>query len=365
MPNRRLAFFIQDLREGGAERSVARLLNGIVARQIPTDLVVIERRGRFFDELDPRVNVVELPQRRTVSSILGIRRYIDTARPAALVSAMAHTNVAAIVANGLARRRTRIVVVEHNQLSMNRPLKRGLVGLSYRLVPKAYRRADLVAAVSEDVRSDLAAETGLPAPGIRVLHNPVVAPNLAALACVEVDHPWFDNPGGPPVLVGVGRFTRQKNFPLMLQAFAKVRTKTPVQLVILGEGDLRPDYEELIRELGIGEDVDLRGFDANPFRYLARAAAFVLSSDWEGLPTVLIEALACGTPVVTTDCAGTAEILRGGKLGRIVARGDPDALANAIVETLSDPGPRERRVARGNEFSIDRAVDAYLEAARW
>lgn len=364
MEGGRLAFFIQDLREGGAERSVARLLNGIVARGISVDLVVIARKGRFFEELDARVNVVELPQRRTIGSILGMKRYIETHRPSALVSAMTHTNVAAIIANRLARHHTRVVVVEHNQISMNRPLKRGLVGMSYGLVPWLYRKADVVAAVSRDVRDDLAAETGIAAERIKVLHNPVVVPELSKLASEDIDHPWLKD-SGPPVMLAVGRFSRQKNFPLLLNAFSKVRAARPARLIILGEGELRPELEALARELGIAEDVDLPGFDPNPFRFMSRAAAYVLSSDWEGLPTALIEALACGAPVVTTDCAGTGEILLDGKLGRIVPRGDADALAAAILATLDAPGSRDGRVARADDFGLERAVDRYLEAAGW
>lgn len=364
MVQRRLAFFIQDLREGGAERSVARLLNGIVARDIPIDLLVIARKGRFFEELDARVNVVELPQRRTISSIFGVKRYIETVRPVALVSALAHTNVAAIIANQLARPRTRVVVVEHNQISKNRRLKRGLVGFSYRMVPWLYPSADVIAAVSTDVRDDLAAETGIPAERITVLHNPVVTTALAEQAAEDSSHPWLRD-GEIPVVLGVGRFALQKNFPLLIRAFAKVRAARPARLIILGDGELLPDLEALVRDLGVTDDVDLPGFDPNPFRAMRRAAVYVLSSDWEGLPTALIEALACGTPVVTTDCAGAGEILLEGRIGRIVPRGDVDALAAAISATLDLPGSHDERIARANDFGLERAVDRYLEAAGW
>jgi glycosyltransferase involved in cell wall biosynthesis len=335
-----------------------------VARNIPTDLVVVSRKGRFFAELDARVNVVELPQRRTICSVIGLKRYIETARPVALVSALSHTNVAAIIANQLARKRTRVVVVEHNQLSKNRALKAGLVALSYRLVPWLYPKADVIAAVSSDVRDDIAAETGISRDRMIILHNPVVTSKLSTLAEERPSHPWLREPG-PPVIVGVGRFALQKNFPLLVRAFAKVRASRPARLIILGEGELRSELEELVRSLGISADVDLPGFDQNPFRAMRRAAVYVLSSDWEGLPTALIEALACGTPVVTTDCAGTSEILLGGQIGRIVPRGDVDALATAISATLDGPGPSDERIARANEFGLEKAVDRYLEAAGW
>ena len=364
MDERRLAFLIQDLREGGAERSTARLLSGIAAREIPVDLIVVAQRGRFFEELDARVNVVELPQRRTMTSVLGLKRYIETRRPLALVSALTHTNVAAIIANELAIRRTRLVVVEHNQISMNRRLTRGSVGLSYRLVPWLYPRADLVAAVSTDVRDDFARETGIPAERMAVLHNPVVTPDVTTLATADLDHPWLQG-DGPPVVLGVGRFARQKRFDLLLKAFATLRASRPARLIILGDGELRPQLEALARDLSIVEDIDLPGFDPNPFRFMRRASVYVLSSDWEGLPTAVIEALVCGTPVVSTDCAGAGEILCEGRFGRMTPRGDAEALAAAIAKTLDDPGRPDKRIARAREFGMERAVERYLEAAGW
>lgn len=355
-----LSFFIQDLREGGAERNVARLLNGVVARGVPTELVVIERRGSFFDELDRRVRVVELPQRRTMTSVLGLKRYIEERRPRALVSSLTHTNVAAILANRLARWRTRLIVVERNQFSLNRTLKRGLVRLAYGLVPRLYRQADLIGAVSEGVRDDLAETTRLPLDRIEVLHNPVVSEGLAVRAAEPLDHPWL-KPGEPPVILGVGRLSTQKNFPLLIDAFARVRARRPARLIILGEGKLRPELEQRIDDLGIAADVALPGFDANPFRYMRHASVFVLSSDWEGLPTALIEAMACGVPVVSTDCqSGPREVLLDGKLGPIVPRGDVVALADAILATIANPGDRAARLDRANDFSLERAVDRYL-----
>jgi len=363
--NRLLTFFIQDLREGGAERNVARLLSGIVARGVPTDLVVIKKEGTFFSELDPRVNVVELPQRRTLTSIIGLKRYIDERQPVALISSLTHTNVAAVLANMLARKRTRLIVVERNEYTRNRMLKHGLVRLSYGLVPLLYRRADVVGAVSTGVRDDIATVVGVPASRVALLHNPVSTDRLPTLAAEPVDHPWLC-PGEPPVILGVGRLTEQKNFDLLLRAFAIAHRARPVRLIILGDGELRPALEARARELGIENDVALPGFDQNPFRFMSRAGAYVLSSDWEGLPTALIEAMACGTPVVATECVGgPREILKDGALGPIVPLGDETALANAILRTLKHPGDPAARIARAQDFNLDRAVDRYLAVAGW
>jgi len=165
----------------------------------------------------------------------------------------------------------------------------------------------------------------------------VVTPDLFRRADEPVEHPWLQ-PGQPPVLLGVGRLTRQKNFPNLIRAFARVRTQQPSRLMILGEGEDRSALETLIAELGLQGEVSLPGFVQNPYAYMKRAAMFVLSSDWEGLPTVLIEALALGTPVVSTNCpSGPMEILRGGVLGRLVPMQDAEALAQAITASLSEP----------------------------
>lgn len=360
-----LAFFIQDLRAGGAERNVARILSGIVARGIATDLVVVERKGAFFAELDSRVNVVELPQKRTMSSVLGLKRYIETRRPLALVSSLTHTNIAAILANSIASPKTKLVVVERNELSLNRRLKTGLVRFSYGLVPWLYPRADILAAVSSGVRDDLAKTMGVSANQISVLYNPVVTDGLDRSAAESTEHPWLAD-GRIPVILGVGRLMRQKNFPLLIHAFAQVRKQRHVRLIVLGEGELRSELETLVRSLGVTSDVDLPGFDANPFRFMRRAGIYVLSSDWEGLPTTLIEAMACGTPVVATDCrSGPSEILLQGKIGRLVPTGDVGALANAIMDTLDAPGDQASRIARAKEFNLDRAVDRYLDVIGW
>jgi glycosyltransferase involved in cell wall biosynthesis len=191
----------------------------------------------------------------------------------------------------------------------------------------------------------------------------VVTPELEGLARAPVAHPWFAGEG-PPVLLGAGRFVAQKDFSTLLEAFARVRAVRPARLMILG-GSKRPVRERRLRalaeHLGVGADVALPGLVANPFACMARASAFVLSSRWEGLPGVLIEAMACGCPVVSTDCpSGPREILAGGMYGPLVPVGDAAALAEAILRVLAAPPDRVRLRARAAQFSVERAVDRYL-----
>ena len=223
-----------------------------------------------------------------------------------------------------------------------------------------YPRADGVVAVSKGVADDLAVVIGLPRERITVIYNPVVTPELLQKAQEPIDHPWF-HPGEPPVILGVGRLTKQKDFPTLIQAFALVRKERPARLIILGEGEDRYELEELIRKLGIASDVDMPGFVDNPYKYMAYSTVFVLSSAWEGLPTVLIEAMACGCPVVSTNChSGPAEILENGKYGKLVAVGDAAGLAEAMVGTLDAPESLNV-VRRAQDFGVEQAVAGYLE----
>jgi len=160
----------------------------------------------------------------------------------------------------------------------------------------------------------------------------------------------------------VGRLTEQKDFSTLLQAFAQVRAQRQARLLLLGEGEMRDELTALGLALGIAKDLSLHGFTNNPFAYMARAAVFVLSSAYEGLPGVLIQALACGCPVVSTDCpSGPSEILENGQYGRLVPVGDPAAMAQAILSTLEAPPDRGLLQKQASLFSVDRAVEQYLE----
>ena len=220
--------------------------------------------------------------------------------------------------------------------------------------------ADTVVAVSTHVADDLTTVVGLNHPSVIALYNPVVDDALRASAQQPLEHSWFA-PDAVPVILGVGRLTEQKDFSTLLRAFACVRAKREARLVILGEGRLREDLEDLASKLGIQADVDMPGFVANPLQYMARASVFVLSSEYEGLPGVLIQALACGCPVVSTNCpGGSAEILANGKYGALVDVGDADSMAQAVLAELDNPTASEILLRRAEDFSVERAADNYL-----
>ena len=225
---------------------------------------------------------------------------------------------------------------------------------------RLYPRADEIVAVSAGVADDLARVARIPRSRITVIHNPIVTDELLADARAPVDHPWFAD-GGPPVVLAAGRLTEQKDYPTLLRAFRHARRARELRLVILGEGEERPRLEALARELDVSGDVDFAGFVANPYAFMARASLFVLSSAWEGFGNVVVEAMACGTPVVSTDCpSGPGEILEGGRYGRLVAVGDDEELAAAMLATLEDPPRPELLRERAAAFRADEAALRYL-----
>ena len=288
--------------------------------------------------------------------------YLRREQPTALLAAKPYPNLTAVWAKRLANVSTRVVVSEHVHASRDLRYQRRPKWRNRFIRPllrRVYPWADAIVSVSDGVAEDMAAFVDIPRERITTIYNPVVTPDLHAEARAPLDHAWF-RPGASPVVLGIGRLVPQKDFPTLLRAFARVRARRPARLMILGEGTLRNEMETLAWTLGVAADVALSGFVENPYAYMARAAVFACSSAWEGLPTVIIEALACGCPVVSTDCpSGPAEILAGGTYGTLVPVGDDAALARAICDTLDDPPHRERLIERAQFFSADRAVEQY------
>jgi glycosyltransferase involved in cell wall biosynthesis len=365
MKTGKLALFVPSLRGGGAERVMVNLARGFVERGLRVDLVLARAEGPYLSQVPKEVRVVDLGARRVLYSLPGLVRYLRRERPQAMLSTLSHANIIALWARKLARVPTRLVVREANTVSVETANVPALKAkLMPHLIKTFYPWADAIVANSRGVAEDLMKLTGLPPDNIKVIYNPVVTPELFAKAEEPLDHPWF-RPGEPPVVLGVGRLTQQKDFPTLIRAFALVRKERPARLMILGEGEERPKLEALVRELGMEEDVALPGFVENPYKYMKRAAVFVLSSKWEGLPTALIEALALGIRVVATNCpSGPEEVLEGGKWGRLVPVGDPAGLAQAILDRLNNArsgntsGQVEYAIQR---FSLEKIVQTYCD----
>ena len=362
------AIFLPSLRGGGAERVMVTLARGLAERHLRVDLVLAKAEGPYLSHVPSDVRIVDLGASRVLTSLPGLIRYLQRERPAVLLSALDHTNVVALWARQLAKVPVRMVVSIHNTLSIASNQARYLREMTAPYWTRMfYPWADVVVAVSQGVADDFARSTGFPRSRIRVIYNPVITPELFRKAREPVEHPWFRSSETPTVL-SVGRLTEQKDFATLIRAFARVRQKCLVRLVILGEGEKRPELERLVRKLNLEKDVSLPGFVENPYRYMRLATVFVLSSRWEGLPTVLIEALSLEVPVIATDCpSGPREILRNGELGYLIPVGDAQCLAETIGNVLREPRhcavPGRKEWILEN-FSLDCVVQKYLEVLK-
>lgn len=358
-----IAIYLPSLRGGGAERAMVTLANGFADRGLKVDLVLVRAEGPYLSEVSPGVRIVDLQSSRVLTSLPGLVRYLRQERPQAMLSALNHANVIAVVARMLARVPIRLVVSERNNVSLSGSSSKNLRSrVVLHMMRWAYRKADGVTAVSGGVADDLANAINLPRNRISVIFNPVVTPELIGKSRMPLEHPWLGE-GKPPVILGVGRLTQQKDFATLIRAFAQVRTIRECRLVILGEGELRTELEQLVASLGVQGSVQLPGFADNPFAWMSRVRLFVLSSRWEGLPNVLIQAMACGAAVVSTNCpSGPDEILEGGKWGRLVPVGDVEALAEAMTALLEAPRDQLPDVhQRAGDFAQGLAVDGYLQ----
>lgn len=360
--NGRIALFVPNLGGGGAERVILNLACGFVEHGYPVDLILSSAEGEYLDELDSRVRLVDLRARRVATSLLALINYLRTERPSVMLSTQGHANLIALIAGSFPGVDTRIIVRDTESpvgaSARQQTLWTRFIGLLARFW---YSKAYSIVAVCGDIKQQIARERSVPLDKISVIYNPVRVENISQRAREPAGHEWLDSPTAP-VLLSVGRLDKQKDFASLIRAFEIIRRDIDAKLLILGEGPLRGELTNLVECLGVNDDVDLPGFVTNPYAYLSRADIFVLSSLWEGLPNVMLEALALGTPIVATDCeTGPREILRGGKDGILVPVEDPAALAEGIRRSLmtNERPPIASKSLQRFEFSC--VIDQYLD----
>lgn len=356
-----VTIFLPSLAGGGTERCFAIVANALAVRGACVTLALPKAEGPFLADLHPAVRVLDLGVGPVWRALPGLVRHLRDARPAALLSGLGHANAVAALAHRLARSGARLVLSEHAHVSsVLAEFPGARMRATLALMKLTYPWADRVVTVSDGVGQDLIRHVAVDPGRVVTIHNPVVDDRLRLLFGAEPTHPWLVA-RDVPVVLAAGRLIAQKDFGTLLEAFAQVRRERMARLIILGEGELRDALALQTERLGIADDVSLPGFDRNPFAAMRAASLFVLSSRFEGLANVLIEAMACGTRVVSTDCpSGPREVLQDGRWGSLVPVGDPAALARAMVAALDDQRPPDVR-SRAADFSDERAVLRYAE----
>jgi glycosyltransferase involved in cell wall biosynthesis len=357
-----ILFFYRDLGNGGVQKNMLRLAEGLVQRGWKIDFLIARTENMEF-AVPEGVLVHRAASANPWQLVWALARMIDRDKPDAIYTAMPNYNCAALVARMLARHKPKIIISERSDTRAERRQGRfDWYGLSLRLAPWLYTRADRILAVSEETADSLAAASGIARDRIVVLHNPVVSEALEKAAAQPLHHEWVEGPYR--LLVAVGRLAPQKDFATLLRAFALLhRKRDATRLVIIGGGEERTQLEALAAELDVDQAVDFIGFDANPYRWMARADVFVLTSLWEGLPTVIIEALACGATIVATDSpSGPAQIIgRDGTLGYLAPIGDAQAIAEKLDYALDHKLDPDALRAASRQYSSGNSVAQFEE----
>ncbi|WP_219835801.1 glycosyltransferase [Paenibacillus sp. R14(2021)] len=353
-------FIAPSLRGGGAERVIINLLKHMSRSGVELSFIALKLEGPYVSQLPDDVEAIDLNTRRVRHSIFKLTREINRIQPDVVLSTLGHLNLLLLLIRPFLRKKPKLVLREANAPSFAIPAnsKGRFMKWLYRIL---YPRADRIIALSSGMAEDLIRFSRLPAGKVTIIHNPVVTEEVNKRASQQAEHAWITDKQ-LPVCISVGRLVEQKNYDVLLRAFALVQQQLPCRLIVLGEGKERAKLEGLRDRLGLTDKVDFHGFASNPFAYVAKADLFVLSSRWEGMPNVLLEALAVGIQIVSTDCIGVDDVLDGGKYGAIVPVGGEAELASAIARSLSRQDAAacaDRQKSRAAHFNIERISNEY------
>ena len=354
-----IALVLGSMRMGGAERASLNLINEFVARGVRCDLVLVQAEGELLSELDPEVNIVPLGKGRTLYSVFAMRRYLKKIRPQVVIAGQTHVQIMTLLARKRSLSNIPVILNEHSTFSTNNPGSTFKGRLTRLFAKYIFNHADAITAVSQGVKKDLLQEFPFLGPKLDVIYNPVVGRTLFEKSRLEVQMPW-DKRESIPVILGLGRLVPDKDFENLLHAVAIARKSQRIRLLIAGDG---PDKEKLVKlaeKLSYGNDINFMGLSDNPYSLMKQADLFVLSSRREGLPMSLIEALACGCRVVSTDCeSGPSEILNKGEYGRLVPVADADLLSKAILSSLKDKVQKDSGNEAIHPFYVETVCDNY------
>ncbi|MDQ1209280.1 glycosyltransferase involved in cell wall biosynthesis [Acinetobacter baylyi] len=362
---KKVALVIPTLGGGGAERTAVLLANGFAAAGVHTSVIVVNvqgEKGKLQAELAPQVELVDLNCKQVKYMTRPFAAWLKQVQPDAIISTMTHTNIMVYWAKLRAGVSSKLICRETSTASINLKHRTGLKKFLLQTAMRwVYQRCDVLVPVSKGVAQDMQQYLGVSLPKTHVIYDPVITPELFDLAQRTVDDAWFTSTHDIPVIVAAGRLTEAKNYSLLLRAFAELIQFTPARLLILGEGEQRASLQQLVESLGVAASVSMPGFRANPFAYMAKADVYVMSSQWEGLPGALIQALALQCNIVSTDCpSGPREILEDGRYGVLVPNHDQQALTQALRDVLTGQVKTEKSQQAEQIYGLDAITQAYL-----
>ena len=357
-----ICLFIPTLDVGGAEAVIISIANWLVSKDMIVDLVLLRKQGAMLDRVSPDVNLVSLNSNRLLTSIPKLVNYLRSRKPSVILSSTTLVNIVTIFASLISFSKIRVVVTEVSNIctsvkehsKINPTVSEFIIKFLMKIL---YKKASVIIAVSKGSAKSLSEYLKIDINDICVIYNPVYSKNMIKLSRSPVHHPWFSNKN-IPIILAVGRLSKAKGFDTLIDAFYRVRENRSARLIILGEGDCRRELEIKISYLNLDNDVSLPGYADNPLAYMRNSNLFVLSSRREGFANVLVEALACETPIISTNCLhGPSEILENGRWGRLVEVDNPQELAKSIIEELDKE--HQSNLCRARKFSIDIACELY------
>lgn len=351
----KVTLFIGDLSIGGAERVTVNLANQLAENGYQVEVVVVSRQGELVTDLVSDVQFTVLPVDRMRWAVIPLVKHLRSSQPDIVISLLTPANIIMILSVKLSMISPQIIVTEHGK-----KFDEDSVLTQRDLAKYLYKYADNIVGVSKGVSQDVIKWANVDSNKVTTIYNPTISEELI-LGDSPIPSLLDSQENNSKTILSAGRHVEQKDFQTLIHSFAKLSSDYDnMQLVILGEGKLTTEYKHLSNELGIQEKVIFPGFVDDPFQYMRHADVFALSSRWEGLSLVLIEAMACGTPVISTDCpSGPAEVLKNGEYGELVPVGDSEAMKNALKNTLENPLSAEKLRERARDFSIERSTKQY------
>ncbi len=366
----RVVFFLPTLECGGTERNTVNLLKSLSREQYALSLLLAERKGDFIKDIPADVLIESFETPRLRHLFFKLVDYFKQEKADVFVSAFPRFNAVVLLAKWIAGGKTKVVVTEHLSFSL---LSKNAKTPSHRFIARFlfpyfirffYPSANSIICVSRGIADEISLMMGH-GKNVRVIYNPVADDSIAQKAQENPGHPWFADTA-IPVIVMVARLSKTKDQPTLFEALEIIRTKQPARLMIIGDGSERQKLENLVSQLGLSGSIALLGYQDNPYRYMKRASVFVLSSLQEGFGNVIVEAMACGAPVVATDCpSGPAEIIQEGQNGLLVPAQNAKALAAAIIKILNDPALARKFSEEGKKraqfFSVKNSVEQYSQ----